>query len=62
MDNKEAGIATYVDAAAAMAGIQLDQERRAAVITVMTRIAAFAADLDEQTIPLEVEVAGRFIP
>jgi|GEM_PF-3312555 hypothetical protein len=62
MDNKEADLATYVDAAAAMAGIQLDPERRAAVITVMTRIAAFAADLDELTIPLEVEVAGRFIP
>ncbi|MGA3037587.1 MAG: AtzG-like protein [Vulcanimicrobiaceae bacterium] len=47
---------TYVDAAAAVAGIQLDDERRAAVITVMKRIAAFAADLDELALPLEAEI------
>jgi hypothetical protein len=56
MDNTEAAIATYVDAAAAMAGIQLDDERRAAVVTVMMRIAAFAAHLDALELPLEAEI------
>jgi Protein of unknown function (DUF4089) len=56
MDDNPAAIATYVDVAAAMAGIVLDDERRAAVVTVMTRIAGFAADLDELTLPLEAEI------
>ena len=53
MADKETDVPTYVDAAAVIAGIQLDDERRAAVITVMRRIAEFAADLDELTLPLE---------
>lgn len=56
MDTNPAGIATYVDAAAAISGIQLDDERRAAVVAVMMRIATFAADLDELELPLEAEI------
>ena len=62
MDDEEARIATYVETAAAMAGMHLDQERREAVVGVMKRIAAFARDLDDLPIEPDIEVAGRFVP
>jgi hypothetical protein len=55
-------LAAFVDSAAAMTGMPLDDERRAAVAQVVARIAAFAANLDDCPIPRDVEIAGRFVP
>jgi hypothetical protein len=40
----------------------LDDQRRAAVAQVVGRIAAFAADLEDCSIPRDIEIAGRFVP
>ena len=62
MGDDPAQVAAYVDAAAALLAMPLDDERRAAVTTAMMRLAAFAADV--ATIPLdnEIELAGVFVP
>jgi hypothetical protein len=41
----EAMVAAQVDAAAALLGMPLETERRAAVIATMSRLAAFADDV-----------------
>lgn len=55
-------IAAHVDAAAALLGMPLDAERRAAVIAAMERLAEFATDLASVPLANDVEVAGVFVP
>jgi hypothetical protein len=63
MERSEAAdLAAFVDSAAAITGMSLDDERRAAVAQVVGRIAAFAADLQDCPIARDVEIAGRFVP
>lgn len=63
MERSEAAdLAAFVDSAALITGMPLDDERRASVAQVVGRIAAFAADLDDCPIPRDVEIAGRFVP
>jgi hypothetical protein len=63
MEHSEAAdLAAFVDSAAALTGMPLDDERRAAVVQVVGRIAAFAADLGACSIARDVEIAGRFVP
>jgi hypothetical protein len=55
-------VADYVDAAAAALGMPLAAEHRAGVITAMTRLAAFAADIATVELSNTVEIAGLFVP
>jgi hypothetical protein len=62
MHNDPATIAAYVVASAELTSMPLDDERRAAVQTVMTRIVTFAADLAAFELPDTIEIAGVFRP
>jgi hypothetical protein len=60
--HEDRAVAAYVDAAAAVLEMPLEGERRAAVIGVMTRLAAFAADIERLELENDVEIAGVFVP
>jgi hypothetical protein len=62
MEDQAASVAAHVDASAALLGMPLAGERRAAVITAMSRLAAFAADVAAVPLEIEVEIAGVFVP
>jgi hypothetical protein len=52
----------YVQAASELTGMPLDPDRAAAVATVMTRIAGFAANVEAFPLADHVEIAGSFAP
>ena len=52
----------YVDAAAPLLGFDLDAQRRAAVMPIVARLAAFAGDIAALPLPDTVEIAGEFTP
>ncbi len=62
MADDSPAIAAYVDVAAAALGMPLDEQHRTGVIAAMTRLAAFAADVAEVELSLDIEVAGVFVP
>ena len=51
-------INTYVDAAAEILALPLDDERRERVSATLARIAAFAADLAQLTLRNDDEITG----
>lgn len=55
-------VAAYVDAACALQGLALGDDRRARVIEQFARIAAIAAPLLEVELPADVEPASTFVP
>lgn len=62
MGNDVATLTAYVDAAAEALAIPLSAESRAGVITAMTRLASFAADVSAVELANDVEIAGVFVP
>jgi hypothetical protein len=64
MGDEAAEIAAYVDAAAALLAMPVaaTAARRAAVITAMTRLAAFAADVATVELGDDIAIAGTFVP
>jgi hypothetical protein len=58
MEPDARSIAAFVDASAALHAMPLGDERRAAVIAVMSRLAAFAADVAAVPLGDDVEIAG----
>ena len=50
----------YVDAAAELLALPLDGVNQAVVVTVMERLAAFAADVTCVPLANDVGIAGRF--
>jgi len=59
---EDAAIAAYVDAAAELHAMPLAAEHRTGVISAMTRLAAFGADVASIELARDVEVAGVFMP
>jgi hypothetical protein len=62
MENDAGLVAAHVDAAAAVFGMPLKGERRAAVVAAMTRLYAFAADVATVELGPEAEIAGAVEP
>jgi hypothetical protein len=62
MSDDDAALAAYVDAAAALLAMPLDAEHRAATIAVMSRLAAFSADIAAVQLGPDIEIAGVFVP
>lgn len=54
--------AAYVDAVAAALEMPLAAQHRDGVIAALTRLAAFAADVEAVELSDEIEVAGVFVP
>jgi len=55
-------LAAYVDAACALQGFALTDERRARVVEQFARIAAIAEPLLGVELPADVEPASTFVP
>jgi hypothetical protein len=62
MADNATAIAAYVDATAVALHMPLDARHREGVVTAMTRLAAFAADVAAVELPNDVEIAGVFVP
>ena len=60
--NDDDAIANLVDASASVLEMPIAPEYRAAVISVMKRIAGFAADVAAFPLPDDVETAAVFTP
>ena len=58
----DAELATYVDAACAVAGLVLTPDERGRVIEHFARAAALAQPLLELALPADVEIAAVFHP
>jgi hypothetical protein len=57
-----ADIGAFVDCTAAQLALPIEPDHRPIVIGVMTRLAAYGADLIAHDLGLDVEIAGVFIP
>lgn len=62
MNDADAPMGAYVDAAAALLDFSFDAERHSAVTAVVARLAAFAGDIAGLPLSETVEIAREWTP
>jgi hypothetical protein len=61
-DDRFAALVAYVQTSTELAKMPLSAERVPVVVTALTRLADFAADLEAFPLGDDVEIAGTFAP